>query len=194
MRPTSYFLALTLITPLVACSPPDSAAAPALARAQGRLAWPSAGPRYPLQQVPESLRPFSKAFLHHLELYVRRRDKPTQPDVLLGVLEPGQFDRPIWVDGLTPQAPYRVLAKAYQAWDASRSTELVEAQVDASSITDFIAGPPDSVTDLDALGGIRVVLAERSFVAQATGSLAITWGRFDDPPAAETLRQWEWPR
>lgn len=182
-----FFVVIPL---LAACSVPSEplGLSPAgIARAVGSLQFRESTARFSLKQTPGALRPFAKAYLHHIELYLRRLDKSQQPDVLLGIVTPSAFDQPLWIDGLVPESPYRIIAKAYQPWDAESASPLVEAHVPASSTTDFTAGVADSVTQLDTLGGIRLVLADRPFVAQATGSFDIEFGSFESTPASEAL-------
>jgi hypothetical protein len=181
---------LVLLPLLAACSAPPGASAlssAGAARAVGRLNVADGPARYQVLQTPAALRPFAKAYLQHIELYLRRLDKPQQPDVLVGVVLPAAFDTPLWIDGLVPISPYRIIAKAYQPWDVAPGAPLVEAHVPASSTTDFIAGPADSVTSLDAVGGIQLVLADRAFVAHATGSFDIEFGSFESTTASEAL-------
>ncbi|MEB3285346.1 MAG: hypothetical protein VKN33_08680 [Candidatus Sericytochromatia bacterium] len=190
MHTTGPLFSLFLILALASCAAPNflvEKAPKGFCQASGTIAFTEAAPQYRLRQAPEALRPFARIYLERIELFLRRLDQAQPVDVLIGIVLPAAFDQPLLIDGLSPERPYRVIAKAYQPWDAAKDSPLVEAQISASSITDFSAGPADSITRLDANGGIRVVLADRDFIASTTGNFDILYGSFDSTSASEVL-------
>lgn len=185
----------TLLRPLLvgtlslqACTSPSAGSGGLAARARGSLAWAAKG--YAVRQAgPTALRPFAREHLVRVELYLQDEADPTQPLTLLGVVSPGAFDRPLWIDNLVPRRAYTIQAKAYQPLDATAEDNLVEAQITGSSTTRFRAGEPGSTVNLDDAGGIRLVLQNRDFIASAQGSMAVRPGALDDTAASEALAQ-----
>lgn len=120
--------------------------------------------------------PYDRSAINHLVL--KLYTLPEADTGLAKTLSNAQLDNPVVFSNLKPNTSYRVKAFAYLTGD---DTTLISSN-DASSSTDIVLTNDDRPT----LTTLAVKLIDRSFNAQATGSLAINSGGYA-PVASEGI-------